>query len=64
MGVFFVGLVCVRGWVYMFIWLGCVRRVGIRDLASDPSTRLFRRAIVIFDGQKSDHDGFVYRRAK
>ena len=35
-----------------------------RDLASDPSTRLFRRAIVIFDGQKNDHDGFVYRRAK
>ena len=37
---------------------------GCRDLASDPSTRLFRRAIVIFDGQKNHHDGFVYRRAK
>ena len=36
----------------------------IRDLASDPSTRLFRRAIAIFDGQKNDHDGLVYRRAK
>ena len=28
-GCIFVGLVCVRGWVYMFIWLGCVRRVGM-----------------------------------
>ena len=35
-----------------------------KDLSSDPSTRLFRRAIVIFDGQKINHDGFVYRRAK
>ena len=35
-----------------------------RDLASDPSARLFRRAIVIFDGQKNDHDGFVYWWAK
>ena len=29
MGVFLVGGVFVRGWVYMFIWLGCVRRVGM-----------------------------------
>ena len=28
-GCIFVGGVCVRGWVYMFIWLGCVRRVGM-----------------------------------
>ena len=27
-GCIFVGGVCVRGWVYMFMWLGCVRRVG------------------------------------
>ena len=28
MGVFlWVWCVCVSGWVYMFIWLGCVRRV-------------------------------------
>ena len=37
---------------------------AITDLASNPSTRLFRRAIVIFDGQKNDHDRFVYRWAK
>ena len=30
MWVYFCGFgVCVRGWVYMFIWLGCVRRVGM-----------------------------------
>ena len=28
-GCIFVGGVCVRGWVYTFIWLGCVRRVGM-----------------------------------
>ena len=28
-GCIFVGGVCVRGWVYMFTWLGCVRRVGM-----------------------------------
>ena len=28
-GCIFVGGVFVRGWVYMFIWLGCVRRVGM-----------------------------------
>ena len=28
-GCIFVGGVCVKGWVYMFIWLGCVRRVGM-----------------------------------
>ena len=37
---------------------------GGRDLASDPSTFLFQGAIVIFNRQKNDHDGFVYRRAK
>ena len=26
-GCIFVGGVFVRGWIYMFIWLGCVRRV-------------------------------------
>ena len=39
-------------------------QVVSRDLASNLSTRLFRWAIVIFDWQKNDHDGFVYRRAK
>ena len=28
-GCIFVGGVFVRGWIYMFIWLGCVRRVGM-----------------------------------
>ena len=28
-GCIFVGGVCVMGWVYMFIWLGCVKRVGV-----------------------------------
>ena len=29
MRVYFVGGVCVMGWVFMFMWLGCVRRVGM-----------------------------------
>ena len=28
-GCIFVGGVCMRGWVYMFIWVGYVRRVGM-----------------------------------
>ena len=43
------------------MWVCVLRGGGGRDLASDLSTRLFRRAIVIFDGQKNDHDRFVYR---
>ena len=31
--------------------------MGVRDLASDPSTRLFGQAIAISDGQKNDHFG-------
>ena len=37
-----------------------VNYVLCRDLASDPLTRLFRRAIDIFDGQNNGHDGFAY----
>ena len=28
-GCIFVGGMCVRGWIYMFIWFGCLRRVGM-----------------------------------
>ena len=31
-----------------------------RDSASDPSTRLFQRAIVIWDGQKNANSGPFY----
>ena len=57
----YIHLVPLQTWCSFFI---CQKFLCTRDLASDPSTRLFRRAIVIFDGQKNDHDGFVYRRAK
>ena len=34
--------------------------IMIRDLAGDPSARLFGRAIVIWDGQKNNHFGPFY----
>ena len=53
------GLMPTQLTCYLPPWNWEVVSFPSRDLASGPSTCLFRWAIVIFDGQKNDHDGFV-----